>query len=107
MTSSLPLVAVTILAFAAGVQTQPLQEPVVKVVYLPVTVIPPGGLRPVRKSYTDRIPLAVEVSTHKKAVEETKPVLQVRAEPRARRLPCKPGRTRNAQGQCGRWGNPQ
>ena len=71
-----------------------------KIVQAGVTVVTPGGSRPVKKLYTDRIePVLSVISQERRALETPKRVIQPAGETDG----CKPGRTQNAKGQCGRW----
>ena len=72
-----------------------------KIAYYGLTVVPRGFTRQFKKLYTDRIMPAVAETVQGKIAPErysaAKPM------PVAKRVPCKPGRHRNAQGLCGRW----
>jgi len=75
-----------------------------KIVYAGVTVVPPGGSRRVKKLYTARIePVLAAISREKRALETQQPVAQMKVRPARGPDSCKPGRTRNAKGLCGRW----
>lgn len=75
-----------------------------KIVYAGVTVVPPGSSRPVKKLYTERIePVLAVVSSEKRLMAMGTPAIRPKVRLARSNDSCKPGRTRNAQGQCGRW----
>ena len=68
------------------------------------TLAQPVRTPPIKKLYTDRInPTLAEISHEKRALGTPKPIIRLKASPAGNRDRCKPGRTRNNQGQCGRW----
>jgi|GEM_PF-5556108 len=67
-------------------------------------VVPQGGSPPIKKLYTDRIaPGLAAISEEKRALASRERSIGPKARPARDNIPCKPGRTRNHEGQCGRW----
>ena len=74
-----------------------------KFVHTGVTIVPVGNFRPAKKLYTDRIkPVLAVISQENRALATPKRAIS----PTGDNDGCKPGRSRNAKGQCVRWPAP-